>query len=286
MAIHRHSLESVKKVSVEGGSVEVRFYQPHCKEAAERIPLLLTHGGPGGSSVGLYDALHPLADRQPTIFYDQLGSFTSPAELLPEQMTLKRFASEPLSILDDLRIPIAHVFGHSWGGSVMTQFCLDHPDRVETLLLSSPLLSTQRWVEDCKKMCSKIISELGASVDLEHEFERRHFFRSEQDSDALRSERLRTNKNLYEMMWGPCEFQHQGMLCDLDFFPDFHNLSMPILLICGEHDTATPKTMQAAKRAIGTNAQVSIIKNSGHKTYLNCNQEFIDVLNEFLDQQS
>ena len=76
MGINRHSLEAVKTVSVEGGSIELRLYRPHCIQAAERSPLLLTHGGPGGSSVGLYDALHPLADERPTIFYDQLGSFS------------------------------------------------------------------------------------------------------------------------------------------------------------------------------------------------------------------
>ena len=286
MAINRHSLEAVRTVSVDGGSIEIRYYRPHCAEAADRIPLLITHGGPGGSSVGLYDALHALADQRPTIFYDQLGSFASPAELLREQMTLKRFATEPLCILDQLGIARAHVFGHSWGGAVMTQFCLNHPDRVAALLLSSPLLSTQRWISDCNQLIKTLQRELGHSLNLEMEFDRRHFCRSDQgsDQDAVRCERQRSNNKLYLQMWGPSEFQHQGMLSDLDLFPCFQNLSKPILLICGEHDTATPETMRDARSMLGDRARLEVLKDAGHKTYIDRNQAFIAVVNDFLIQ--
>ena len=286
MGINRHSLEAVKTVSVNGGCIELRCYRPHCIEAAERIPLLFTHGGPGGSSVGLYDALHPLADQRPTIFYDQLGSFASPADLLPEQMTLKRFATEPLCILDQLSISRAYVFGHSWGGAVMTQFCLDHPDRAAALLLSSPLLSTQRWIADCNQLIKNIQRELGESVNLEMEFARRHFCRSyqESDQDAVRCELQRGNKKLYQQMWGPSEFQHHGMLSDLDLFPSVQNFPIPTLLICGEHDTATPLTMQDARSTLGDCARLEVLCNAGHKTYIDRNQEFISVVNDFLGQ--
>ena len=286
MGINRHSLEAVRTVSVDGGCIELRCYQPHAVDAADRIPLLITHGGPGGSSVGLYDALHALADQRPTIFYDQLGSFASPAELLREQMTLKRFATEPLCILDQLGIARAHVFGHSWGGAVMTQFCLNHPDRVAALLLSSPLLSTQRWISDCNQLIKTIQRELGDAANLEMEFDRRHFSRSDQgsDQDAVRCERQRSNNKLYLQMWGPSEFQHQGMLSDLDLFPCFQNLSKPILLICGEHDTATPETMRDARSMLGDRARLEVLKDAGHKTYIDRNQAFIAVVNDFLIQ--
>ena len=85
-------------------------------------------------------------------------------------------------------------------------------------------------------------------------------------------------------MWGPSEFEHQGMLSELDFFPSFQNLSTPTLLICGEYDTATPKTMQEARSAIGESAQLAVLKNAGHKTYIDRNQEFIEVVNNYLEQ--
>ena len=106
-------------VAVPGGDIQYRSYRPHNDEAAARTPLLITHGGPGGSSIGLYDALHSIADQRPLICYDQLGSCCSPADLSTDQMTLSRFAVEPLRLLDALELDTVHLLGHSWGGTVM-----------------------------------------------------------------------------------------------------------------------------------------------------------------------
>ena len=85
-------------------------------------------------------------------------------------------------------------------------------------------------------------------------------------------------------MWGPSEFRHQGMLSDLDLFPSIQNVSKPTLLICGEHDTATPQTLQDAASIIGDRARLEVLKDAGHKTYIDRNQTFIAVVNDFLDQ--
>jgi len=285
MAINRHSLERVQRVTVEGGDLEIRVYQPHTDPERSRTALLLTHGGPGGSSIGLYDALHDLANQRPLIFYDQLGSFSSPAELLPEQMTLDRFASEPLAILNQLGIERAALLGHSWGGSVMTQFCLKHPERVSALVLSSPLLSTRRWVEDCNALVDQIHAELGDIDDINPEFNNRHFSRSHQSTHTLVADKRRTNECLYEQMWGQNEFEHSGVLGDLDFFPSLSQLSAPTLLICGEHDTATPRTLQDAKVQIGSNAKLKVLHDAGHKTYIDSNHEYIKAVSEFLSSE-
>ncbi|QNI48506.1 esterase family protein [Synechococcus sp. A18-25c] len=283
MAINRHSLEQVQRIPVQGGDVEIRLYQPHGEPERTRTPLLVTHGGPGGSSVGLYDALHALADQRPLIFYDQLGSFSSPAELLPEQRTLERFAFEPLQILNRLEIERTSLLGHSWGGSVMTQFCLNHPERVSALVLSSPLLSTRRWIEDCNALVDKIKSDLGKVADIDAEFERRHFSRNNQFINTLLAERRRSNTTLYNQMWGSSEFEHSGVLGNLDFFPSLNQISIPTLLICGEYDTATPRTLQEARDQIGTNAQLKVLLDAGHKTYIDNNADYIEVVKTFLD---
>ena len=85
-------------------------------------------------------------------------------------------------------------------------------------------------------------------------------------------------------MWGPSEFQHQGMLSDLDLFPSLQDVSKPTLLICGEHDTATPETMQDARSLLGGRARLEVLNDAGHKTYIDRNQALISVVNDFLAQ--
>ena len=164
-------------VAVPGGDIQYRSYRPHNDEAAARKPLLITHGGPGGSSIGLYDALHSIADQRPLICYDQLGSCCSPADLSADQMTLSRFAVEPLRLLDALELDTVHLLGHSWGGTVMAQFALQHPHRVSRLVLSSPLLSTARWLADASLLLAPLKKEGQAPAEVEAVFDRHHFCR-------------------------------------------------------------------------------------------------------------
>ena len=164
----------------------------------------------------------------------------------------------------------------------MTQFCLNHPERVSALVLSSPLLSTQRWVEDCNALVDQIHAELSDIDDIRPEFGNRHFSRKSQSTNTLLAESRRTNGSLYNHMWGRNEFEHSGVLGDLDFFPNLSQLSVPTLLICGEHETATPGTLQDAKVQIGNNAQLSILADAGHKTYIDSNREYLEAVRRFL----
>ena len=102
----------------------------------------------------------------------------------------------------------------------MTQFCLSHPKRVIKLILSSPLLSTQKWIEDCNHLLQAIKSNLRVDADIKDEFEKRHFCLNKEATDFICSESRRANKFLYECMWGSSEFVHSGVLSTLDFSPD------------------------------------------------------------------
>ena len=282
VAINQHSLENVDRVAVPGGWIQFREYQPHDALAAARVPLIVTHGGPGGSSTGLYDALHELADERPVIFYDQLGSKNSPANLSHHQMTLERFAQEPLHLIDALDLKRASLLGHSWGGSVMTAFALNHPEKVHALVLSSPLLSTRRWISDCNRLLAAITPDSRHNNSIEDIFNQRHFCRTTPLPPMLVNEQKRNNRELYEHMWGPSEFSHQGVLGDLDFFPRLHELTAKTLLICGEHDTATPETLEAARSRIGDHAHVAVLANAGHKSYIDQNRAYLNTVKEFL----
>ncbi len=284
MAINRHSLEAVCQVEVPGGQIEARLYCPHDGKAASALPLIVTHGGPGGSSVGLYDALHPLADQRTVVFYDQLGSHGSPAELSEEQMCLDRFAVEPLALMQTLGLKRATLLGHSWGGSVVTAFALNNPSRVCGLVLSSPLLSTQRWIEDCNGLLKAMPQHELSGTSLEDAFNRRHFCRTNPPPATLAREQARSNQALYEQMWGPSEFSHQGLLGDLDLLPSLHRIHAPTLLLCGEHDTATPTTMEEAQRLIGKNASVAVLPDAGHKSYIDQTESYINVVQAFLQE--
>ena len=96
-------------------------------------PLLLLQGQ--GTSMSWWDRMVPiLAAHFTTVRFDYLGTGKSAAS--PKaQFTTRRFATDATQLLDELEIPSAHVFGTSMGGKVAQWLALDHPLRVDRLVL-------------------------------------------------------------------------------------------------------------------------------------------------------
>ena len=197
-------------------------------------------------------------------------------------MTLSRFAVEPLRLLDALELDTVHLLGHSWGGTVMAEFALQHPHRVSRLVLSSPLLSTARWLADCSLLLAALKKEGQAPAEVEAAFDRHHFCRLPTPPELLRRDQQRSNGHLYRTMWGEAEFSANGLLADVDLFPRLASLQASTLLLCGDYDTATPHTLDQARQCIGAHAALVVLANAGHKTYIDAHQAYLDAVNGFL----
>lgn len=296
MGINKHSLERAGLCKVDGGEIGYRAYYPHIEKYNQRAPIVLIHGGPGGSHIGMYDALHGLADTRPLIGYDQLGSYLSPAQITPSLMRVERFAEEPRYLLDHLNVDKAVLLGHSWGGVIIGEFALKHPDRVAGLIFSAPLLSTKRWVDDCNKLLSDLPPEMqktireceanGTTDSPEYKaadafFGKRHFYRAAHKPAIVKANAKRSNREIYGKMWGPSEFTHTGILGDYDVFPRLHKIAAPTLFICGEYDTATPETMRDAQ-ALVKGADLHVVPNAGHACITDGHKDYMKAVKGFL----
>ena len=74
-----------------------------------------------------------LADRYQLIRYHKRGWVGSTHTSLP--VSVADHAADAASLLDHLRVPRAHIAGHSSGAAVAAQLALDHPETVHTLIL-------------------------------------------------------------------------------------------------------------------------------------------------------
>src|SRR5688500_14664177 len=111
------------------------------------VPLLALHGGPGFT----HDYLEPLArlaDDRPVGFYDQLGSGRSDRPADPALWHVERFVDELACVRAALGLDQVHLFGHSWGTMLATDYLLTQPVGIVSRTLASPLLSTARWIAD------------------------------------------------------------------------------------------------------------------------------------------
>ncbi|MBF6221565.1 alpha/beta fold hydrolase [Nocardia abscessus] len=126
--------ESTTRRSTTGG-LTLRYH-----EAGSGAPLVLLHGsGPGVSGWANFGANLPvLAERFRCLIIDQPGFGASGRPEVYERNYLRVSAEAVLGLLDDLGLERAHLLGNSMGGAVATLLALEHPERVDRLVLMAP----------------------------------------------------------------------------------------------------------------------------------------------------
>lgn len=96
-------------------------------------PILLLHGG-GGSSERSWPKEHDALARDfMLIKMDSRGHGRSPDGSGP--LTYGRLAADVVRLLDHLKLPSAHVVGHSMGAITALHLLVDYPDRIRTATL-------------------------------------------------------------------------------------------------------------------------------------------------------
>lgn len=261
------------------------------------IPLVVLHGGPGGTSCSL-QVMRPLGDERPVVRYDQLGSGRSGRPDDPDLWQRDRFVRELDALREELGLEQIHLLGHSWGGALAAYYVLETGgEGVVSLTLSSPLISTPRWIEDTNLLRKELPADVQAVLD-EHEaagttdsaeyqeatevFYSRYFTRGEAVEDYSCPDAPR-NAMIYEQMWGPTEFHATGSLGDFDLVPRLGEISVPTLFVTGEFDEARPETIREFATLL-PNARVEVIPGVGHASFSRAPDRYRAIVRGFIDE--
>ncbi|GAB2546654.1 alpha/beta fold hydrolase [Nocardia heshunensis] len=109
-------------------------------EAGSGEPLVLLHGSGAGVSgwANFGNNLEVLSRQFRCLVLDLPGFGESGRPEVYERNYLRIAADAVLGLLDELGIEKAHLLGNSMGGTVATLLALDHPGRVDRLVLMAP----------------------------------------------------------------------------------------------------------------------------------------------------
>ena len=261
------------------------------------IPLLVLHGGPGGTSCG-FTLLEPLGDQRPIVRYDQLGTGRSgrPDDL--SLWTVEHFVEELHVLRMELGLDQMHLLGHSWGGSLAAAYVLEKgTDGIASVILSSPLLSTPLWVADANIQRSQLPEDVQRTL-VEHEeagttdseeyeaasevYYERHMYAGEKPEPNPECASAPWSQFVYEYMWGPQEFYATGTLVDFDVTNRLYEIDVPVLFLTGQFDEARPETVAGFQKLV-PGSQFTIIMDAGHATLSKKPQEYRTILENFLD---
>ena len=250
--------ELSRMIRVPGGKIYVRV---NGNLRSGKPPIVFLHGGPGSSHWYFLNAT-ALADERAVILYDQLDSGLSDHPDDPTNWHVNRFVEELDCVASALDVDRWHVLGTSWGAAVALEYAVSTPERMSSLILSSPAISTNLWLRDC----NRLIEEMPASVRevLQSDFTLDdvgttpvsdaidvYHWAHVQRLDAPREVKQYQlkmpetfNPNVYNFMWGPEEFLATGVLRDYDATEMLQFIDgRRTLFLAGEDDEARPSTV-------------------------------------------
>jgi L-proline amide hydrolase len=269
--------------------------------ATEKAPVVILHGGPGAAHdyVETIAELSAFAGRA-CILYDQLGCGRS--QHLPdapaEFWTVDLFRRELTVMLDRLGVSDRyHVLGQSWGGMLGMEHALEHPVGLRSLVVANSPASMKLWLEEANRLRTLLPADVqetlsrheaaGTTGSQEYEqavtrFYERHLCRVPFPDGLQRTfAQLAEDPTVYHTMNGPSEFHVIGTLKEWDITPRLGGVRVPVLVISGEFDEATPDVVRPLVDAL-PDARWELLAGASHTPHLEQPQRFLELVETFL----
>jgi 3-oxoadipate enol-lactonase len=172
----------------------------------------------------------------------------------------------------------AIVLGNGYGGFVALQMAIRHPDMASRLILadcgaafSEPGREAFRNMAAASKAKGlAAITEVAMRRLFAPEFQQQH-------PDLMQGRReafLRTDPEVFRAACSD--------LAELDLRPELAQVRVPVLVLVGEHDEATPPPMSRELAALLPNARLQIIAGCAHVPQLQSPDVFLDAIGDFL----
>jgi proline iminopeptidase len=291
-----HELPDEGFVDVPGGRVAFRVVGK-----GDGVPVLMIHGGPGGTSCTYPSTTGGIAASRPVVMYDQLGSGNSDRMLdMKRDATLDRSVAEVVAIREQLGLEEVHLVGHSWGTAVALEYLLtSRPTGVRSVTFVGPFFSTTRWIRDANGLVESLPNDAQQAIrsakasgnyDTPEFVAANSLFSAQFLSrapavqgrfPACESMAIGFNEELYEYMWGPSEFVSTGTLRDYDRVTRLSELNLPTLFLVGEYDEARPATARQFQELV-PGSIVRVIPGAAHAVNVDATQGFNEAIAEFL----
>jgi L-proline amide hydrolase len=268
----------------------------------ERPPLVLLHGGPGAA----HDYLEPLAaladaSGRRCVFYDQIGCGRSQhmPDAPSEFWTVELFCRELEALIEHLGIGAGyHVLGQSWGGMLGMEHAVRRPPGLRSLVVANSPASIALWIEEANRLRAQLPPDVQATLTRHEDdgttespeyqqammaFYERHLCRIVPFPEVLQRsfDQLEQEPTVYRTMNGPSEFHVIGSLRGWDITPRLGAVEVPVLVISGEHDEATPAVVRPLVDAL-PDARWELFEGASHSTHLEDPERFQRLVADFL----
>ncbi|OAF11700.1 alpha/beta fold hydrolase [Bradyrhizobium neotropicale] len=170
------------------------------------------------------------------------------------------------------------VLGNGYGGFVALQMVIRHPEIAGKLILADCGAAFSEPGREAFRNMARVSREKG--LEAITDVAMRRLFApefQEQHPELMRGRReafLRTDPNVFR---AACD-----ALASLDLRPELAGVKVPVLVLVGEHDEATPPPMSHELAAGLPRAEIKIIPGCAHVPQLQSPRQFLGAMRGFL----
>jgi proline iminopeptidase len=282
---------------VSGSLIPAGDTELYVVERGSGHPLFLLHGEPGDHHMFAH-YLDPLAERFRLLLVDLRGHGLSAAAPL-ETCTLEQMARDVGALAGSLGLERYAVLGHSMGSFVALQHAVDSPGAAAQTIVSScvpaprfldgaiDVLNAFEPEELREQVLSSIERESTAQTPGEVTALMRdqlpvHFADPRDPRIADYAERTagsvyrpETLRHLAATGYGSIDVEHR-----------LATIPQPLLVLAGGADRICPPAAAEAIAAGAPKAELVILQNSGHFTFVEENERYVAAVADFLDRHT
>lgn len=230
-----------------------------------QIPVILLHGW-GGSLQSLNPLAQELSDKLPfRIINLELPGFGQTV-MQSEVMGTEDYAEFVNDFMNDQGIAKAILVGHSFGGKTAINFALNHPDKVENLILINA--SGVKPKNSAKKFVFKTLTSLTPRKIKDSPLFRKIFYKGiVRENDYLNAGNLK--KSLSKIV-------------EEHFDERLKDIRIKTFIIWGAKDTYVPLWMGQFIKSQINNSELKIIEDETHGLPLKQPKLIADLISNFL----
>lgn len=260
---------------------------------------MVVHGFPGSGQGYLAPDLLPLARGRVVVFYDQRGAGRSSDVEDTAQLGLESHVRDLEALRRHFRMRRLTLLGHSGGAAIAARYAIEHPDRVDRLILVSPpppvaepyadettrrfrsrldsaswarvaaLQATLASTRNPRRVCRELIA---AVLPRAYFADPARFARMRGDFCSAPPDRLRTRG-----------MRTAAFLASLprDWRGGLRGVSVPVLVLHGDHD-AIPMDAARAWVASIPGARLVVIPDADHLPWVEQPARFFAAVDSFL----